>query len=57
MTKSKIAVRKRSSRVALVAMGMGVSAFALMGCEEKVDAFQFATSEGCIVSGELLSGE
>lgn len=51
------APRKRSGKVALVAMGMGVSAFALTGCEEKVDAFQFASAEGCIVSGEFTEAE
>lgn len=51
------APRKRSNKVALVAMGMGVSAFALTGCEEKVDAFQFATVDGCITSGEFTEAE
>ncbi len=49
--------RKRSSKVALVAMGMSVSAFALTGCEEKVEAFQFASAESCIVSGEFTEAE
>ena len=51
MTKQIARPRKRSGKVALVAMGMGVSAFALTGCEEKVDAFQFASVDECIVSG------
>lgn len=57
MTKLAKPARKRSGKVALVAMGMGVSAFALTGCEEKVDAFQFASVDGCIVSGEFTEAE
>lgn len=49
--------RKRSGKVALVAMGLGVSAFALTGCEEKVDAFQFGNVENCIVSGDFTEAE
>jgi len=45
--------RKRSAKVKLIAMGVGVSAFALTGCEEKLDAFQFASVDGCITSGEF----
>ena len=49
--------RKRSNKVALVAMGMGVSAFALTGCEEKVDAFQFSSVDGCIASSQFSEAE
>ncbi|MGZ0188568.1 MAG: DUF1190 domain-containing protein [Alphaproteobacteria bacterium] len=49
--------RKRSNKVVLVAMGMSVSAFALTGCEEKVDAFQFSTVDGCITTGEFTEAE
>jgi uncharacterized protein YgiB involved in biofilm formation len=49
--------RKRSNKVVLVAMGMSVSAFALTGCEEKVDAFQFSTVDGCITSSEFTEAE
>ncbi|MFZ8897445.1 MAG: DUF1190 domain-containing protein [Alphaproteobacteria bacterium] len=48
-----VSSRKRSRKVTLIAMGVGVSAFALTGCEEKLDAFQFATVDGCITSGEF----
>ena len=57
MTKLGKRPQKRSGKVALVAMGMGVSAFALTGCEEKVDAFQFASAEECTVSGEFTEAE
>lgn len=49
--------RKRSGKVALVAMGMGVSAFALTGCEEKVDAYQFGSVENCMISGDFSEQE
>lgn len=55
--KATTGARKRSGKVALIAMGMGVSAFALTGCEEKVDAFQFASVDGCITSGEFSEAE
>ncbi len=54
---SGLATRKRSGKVVLIAMGLSVSAFALTGCEEKVDAFQFATVDGCITSGEFTEAE
>lgn len=57
MTEMTVPTRKRSGKVALVAMGMSVSALALTGCEEKIDAFQFASVEGCIVSGEFSEAE
>ncbi len=57
MTSIKTAsIRKRSGKVTLIAMGAGVSAIAvaaLMQGEEKLDAFQFATVDGCITSGEF----
>lgn len=49
--------RKRSGKVALVAMGLGVSAFALTGCEENVDAYQFGSVENCIISGDFTEAE
>lgn len=54
---NKVLPRKRSNKVALVAMGMSVSAFALTGCEEKVDAFQYASVDGCITSGAFTEAE
>jgi len=49
--------RKRSGKVALVAMGMGVSAFALTGCEEQVDAFQYASVDSCVIGGKFSEAE
>ena len=57
MTKQTPPRRKRSGKVALIAMGMGVSAFALTGCEEKVDAFQYASVDGCVTAGEFSEAE
>ncbi len=57
LEQAKPRARKRSGKVALVAMGMGVSALALTGCEEKVDAFQFASVDSCVTSGEFSEAE
>lgn len=46
-----LVARKRSGRVALIAMGVSVSALALTGCEEQVDALQYSSAEACIVGG------
>jgi len=52
-----LVARKRSGRVALIAMGVSVSALALTGCEEKVDALQYSSAEACIVGGELSEAD
>ena len=52
-----LVARKRSGRVALIAMGVSVSALALTGCEEQVDALQYSSAEACIVGGELSEAD
>lgn len=52
-----LTARKRSGRVALIAMGVSVSALALTGCEEQVDALQYSSVESCIVGAELSEAD
>lgn len=49
--------RKRSGRVTLAAMGLSVSALALTGCEEKVDAFQYSSVDSCVIAGKFSEAE